>query len=94
MNGHGRQTAHYQRRLLCAAQQLRLALSAARLWTLPTIYHYFRAWRNADRWERIHAHLREAARQRAGREAPTSAAIIEPSVREDAAGRIARLRRR
>jgi putative transposase len=42
-----------------------------------TVYHYFRMWRNAGWWERIHTHLREMARQRAGREPTPSAAIID-----------------
>lgn len=58
-----------------------------------TVYHYFRTWRNAGWWEQIHTHLRELARQRAGREATPSAAIIEPPVGQDLAARAARVRR-
>lgn len=42
-----------------------------------TVYHYFRMWRNEGRWEQVHAQLREAARQRAGRDPTPSAAIID-----------------
>lgn len=42
-----------------------------------TVYHYFRCWRNEGRWEQIHRHLRELARQRAGRDPTPSAAIID-----------------
>jgi transposase len=42
-----------------------------------TVYHYFRTWRNAGIWERIHTTLREWVRRRAGREATPSAAIID-----------------
>lgn len=42
-----------------------------------TVYHYFRCWRNEGRWEQIHRHLRELARERAGRDPTPSAAIID-----------------
>ncbi len=42
-----------------------------------TVYHYFRTWRNDGRWEQVHTHLREVARQRAGRDPTPSAAIID-----------------
>lgn len=42
-----------------------------------TVYHYFRLWRNDGSWERVHAHLREATRQREGRATTPSAAIID-----------------
>lgn len=42
-----------------------------------TIYHYFRAWRRAGPWERIHGALRERARVLAGREAQPSVCIID-----------------
>lgn len=42
-----------------------------------TVYHYFRLWRGGGTWERVHAQLRELARERAGREPTPSAAIID-----------------
>lgn len=42
-----------------------------------TVYHYFRMWRNEGWWEQIHTHLRELTRQRTGRDATPSAAIID-----------------
>jgi putative transposase len=42
-----------------------------------TVYHYFRCWRNEGRWEQIHRHLRELARERARRESTPSAAITD-----------------
>jgi putative transposase len=43
----------------------------------PTVWTYFRAWRNDGTWERIHTALREAVRVKAGREPTPSAAIID-----------------
>ena len=42
-----------------------------------TVYHYFRQFRRDGTWERVHAHLRELARRRVGREPTPSAAIID-----------------
>jgi putative transposase len=42
-----------------------------------TVYHYFRQFRRDGTWERVHAQLRESARERAGREPTPSAAIID-----------------
>lgn len=42
-----------------------------------TVYHYFRAWRLAGLWERMHAALRERVRVKAGREAQPSASVID-----------------
>jgi putative transposase len=42
-----------------------------------TVYDYFRNWRNDGTWERIHDLLREQVREREGREASPSAAIID-----------------
>ena len=42
-----------------------------------TVYHYFRAWRKAGLWERMHGVLRQRVRVRAGREAEPSASIID-----------------
>jgi putative transposase len=42
-----------------------------------TVYHYFRLWKRNGLWEAIHTHLREHARQAAGRNRHPSAAIID-----------------
>jgi putative transposase len=42
-----------------------------------TVYHYFRQWKNSGLWERIHAHLREQARQVEGRKRHATAGIID-----------------
>lgn len=42
-----------------------------------TVYDYFRTWRKAGVWERIHAVLRRQVRRQAGRAAEPSAAIID-----------------
>jgi putative transposase len=42
-----------------------------------TVYDYFRKWRQAGVWERVHAALRRQVRRRAGRAAEPSAAIID-----------------
>ena len=43
----------------------------------PTVYDYFRQWREAGTWERINGALREKLRVTLGREAEPSAAIID-----------------
>lgn len=42
-----------------------------------TVYHYFRTWRRAGFWERIHDTLRGALREAAGRTREPSAGIID-----------------
>jgi len=42
-----------------------------------TVFHYFRSWRRASIWERIHAVLRERLRRAVGRDPTPSAAIID-----------------
>jgi transposase len=42
-----------------------------------TVYHYFRAWREAGLWEQIHGVLRGRARESVGREAQPGACIID-----------------
>lgn len=42
-----------------------------------TVYGYFSRWRKAGLWEEMNDALREAVRERAGREAEASAAIID-----------------
>jgi putative transposase len=41
-----------------------------------TVFHYFRRWRRAGVWERMHRVLRERVRRAVGREPTPSAAII------------------
>ena len=43
----------------------------------PTVYHYFRLWKNSGLWEAIHTHLREFVRLVEGRKRHASAAIID-----------------
>jgi transposase len=43
----------------------------------PTVWTYFRTWRNDGTWERIHRTLREQVRVKQGREPTPSAAIID-----------------
>jgi len=42
-----------------------------------TVYGYFRAWRIAGIWERIHDRLRDLVREQEGRERQPSAAILD-----------------
>ena len=42
-----------------------------------TIWNYFRTWRNAGTWRRMHTALREQVRRSVGRESTPSAAIID-----------------
>jgi putative transposase len=42
-----------------------------------TTYRYFRAWSNDGTWEKVHEALRKRVRQKEGREASPSAAIID-----------------
>lgn len=42
-----------------------------------TVYTYFRLWRIAGVWEKIHDRLRDETRQAAGRERSPSAAILD-----------------
>lgn len=42
-----------------------------------TVYHYFRLWRLSGVWEAIHDALRSLVRQKSGRSAQPSAAIID-----------------
>lgn len=42
-----------------------------------SVYDYFRAWRDSGLWERVNTVLREQVRQRVGRDAQPSAAIID-----------------
>jgi len=42
-----------------------------------TVYHYFRAWRLDGTWERLNDELRQLVRERGGRNAQPSAAILD-----------------
>jgi putative transposase len=42
-----------------------------------TVYHYFRLWRLAGLWEKVHHALREAVRIKAGRDPQPSAGILD-----------------
>jgi putative transposase len=42
-----------------------------------TVYGYFRAWRIACVWKRIHDHLRGLAREQEGRERQPTAALLD-----------------
>jgi transposase len=42
-----------------------------------TVYHYHRLWRKDGTWERIHDALRDQVREREGRQAQPTAAIID-----------------
>jgi putative transposase len=47
-----------------------------------SVYHYFRAWRDAGTWQRIHTTLRAAGRRRAGRyKHPTTGCMDSQSVK-------------
>jgi len=43
----------------------------------PTVWTYFRHWRNDGTWEQIHTTLREQVRHKQGRHPTPSAAIID-----------------
>lgn len=43
----------------------------------PTVWTYFRTWRNNGTWQRMHTALREQVRVKQGREPTPSAAIID-----------------
>ncbi len=48
----------------------------------PTVYHYFRQWRDDGTWQRIHDTLRAAVRRRAGRHKhPTAGCLDSQSVK-------------
>jgi putative transposase len=78
----GRPRAHPLREVIDA---LRYVLRGGIAWrALPhdyppwqTVYHYFRAWRLDGTWERLNDELRELVRERAGRNAQPTAAILD-----------------
>ena len=91
----GRPRAHPLREVMDA---LRYVLRGGIAWrALPhdyppwqTVYHFFRAWRLDGTWERLNDELRELVRERAGRNAQPSAAILDSqSVRTTEKGGLA-----
>ncbi|HEU0026601.1 MAG TPA: IS5 family transposase [Ktedonobacterales bacterium] len=54
-----------------------MATAAPHVRPLVTVYAYYRAWRIAGVWERLHTRLREAVRRQGGREPTPSAAILD-----------------
>jgi putative transposase len=78
----GRPPIHDRRELVNA---MLYVLRSGEAWRLlphdlppwQTVYHYFRLWRDDGTWERIHTALRERARQRQGRNAQPSGAILD-----------------
>jgi putative transposase len=78
----GRPRAHPTREVVDA---LRYVLRGGIAWrALPhdyppwqTVYHFFRSWRLDGTWERLNDELRELVRERAGRIAQPSAAILD-----------------
>ena len=78
----GRPRAHPLREVIDA---LRYVLRGGIAWrALPhdyppwqTVYHYFRMWRLDGTWERLNDELRVLVRERAGRHAQLSAAILD-----------------
>jgi putative transposase len=76
-----------QRDILCHAGGLPVAPVAEGLAARGTIYRWFAAWRDDGRFERINHALVMADRERVGRDASPSAAIIDSqSVRTTEAG--------
>jgi transposase len=67
----------HQRHLLCHAGGLPVAAVAKRLAAVGTICRWFAAWRDDGRFERINHALVMADRERVGRDASPSAAIID-----------------
>lgn len=78
----GRPPRHERRELVNA---MLYVLRSGEAWRLlphdfppwQTVYHSFRLWRDDGTWERIHTALRERARQRQGRNAQPSGAILD-----------------
>jgi putative transposase len=78
----GRPREHTQRELVNAI--FYLVKTGCQWRNLPThfapwgtVYHYFRLWKRNGLWVTMHTHLREQARQLAGRNRHASAAILD-----------------
>jgi putative transposase len=79
----GGRPAEHARREICNG--IRYVLRSGCAWRLlphdlppwQTVYGYFRAWRRAGTWDRIHTHLRGAVREQAGRDPQPSAGILD-----------------
>src|SRR5215475_12851926 len=63
--------------LVCAAYRLPMALSAVGFSAMATVYYWFRRLSADGTWERVNHTLVMAARQRGGRDASPTAAIID-----------------
>ena len=80
---HGGRPRKHARRLICDA--IFYLVRAGCAWHLlpcnfppwKTVYDYFRQWRMAGVWLRLHGRLRSLCRRRAGRSAQPTAAIID-----------------
>ena len=78
----GRPPLHDRRELVNA---MLYVLRSGEAWRLlphdlppwQTVYHSFRLWRDDGTWERIHTAVRDQARQRQGRNAQPSGAILD-----------------
>ena len=82
-NKRGRPRVHTTREILDAV--FFYVLKSGCAWRLlpyefppwETVYHYFRRWRIDGTWERLNATLRERLRTRLGRNARSSAGIVD-----------------
>jgi putative transposase len=79
----GGRPARHERREICNG--IRYGLRSGGAWRLlphdlppwQTVYGYFWTWRRDGTWERIHALLRGAVREQAGRDPQPSAGIVD-----------------
>jgi transposase len=78
----GRPTKHPRREIVNA---IRYVLRSGEAWRLmphdlppwQTVYYYFRIWRLDGTWEHVNGALRRRVRQRTGRTAEPTAAILD-----------------
>ena len=82
MKTEGRPREHEWREILNAIFYIVRAGCPWRMlpYTFPpwkTTYHYFREWRLEGRWEQINTAMRQAVREKAGRQQQPSAAILD-----------------
>jgi putative transposase len=54
--------------------------------TWQTVYHYFRLFRQSGLWEQLNTHIRQAVRQKEGRQAQASAMIVDSQSAKSAEG--------